>query len=74
MNDPATVEELNRRLTEQFPGMEILDSDVNPEITADVHVTVDTEDSTKDANEAAQDFADSESASGFDNVETDSKF
>ena len=73
VSDPFTVEELNRRLADSFPDVVITDNQVNPEVTADVDVVVDTEDSTKDADQAAEDFANSESGSGFDTVETESK-
>ena len=72
VSDPFTVEEMNRRLEDSFPGVVITDNQVDPDVTADVDVVVDTEDSTKDADQAAEDFANSESGSGFDTVETES--
>ena len=51
-SDPLTMEELNERLADAFPGVEITDNQVDEDIVADVDITVDTDDATKDAEEA----------------------
>ena len=73
MNDPATVEELNRRLEEAFPGTVVDSVDVNDDIKADVDVTVDTTDSDVDPENAGNTIEDSQGNDGW-NVDTTGNF
>ena len=66
LNDPATVEELNGRLDEAFPGVVVNDVAVDDEITADVDVTVDTTDATTDPDAAGDSINDSQGNNGWD--------
>ena len=68
MNDPATIDELNRRLEEQFPGAEITDNQVDDEIEANVDVTVKTDDATNDVDEATDNFTDKQTEDGFEDI------
>ena len=72
LNDPATIEELNRRLDEAYPGAEITNNVVDDEIDANVDVTVDTTDATNDSETAGDSITDSQGANGWD-VNTDGK-
>ena len=72
LNDPATVEELNRRLEEEFPGTVVNDISVNEDIKADVDVTVDTTDATNDPTDAGDSITDSQGNNGWD-VDTTGK-
>ena len=72
LNDPATLEELQRRLDDAFPGTVVNDIEVNDDITADVDVTVDTTDATNDPDAAGDAITDSQSNNGW-NVDTTGK-
>ena len=66
MNDPATQEELQKRLDDAFPGTTFNDIDVSDDITADVDVTVDTTDATNDPDAAGDSITDSQGNNGWD--------
>ena len=68
MNDPATIDELNNRLDEQFPGAEITGNDVEDDIEANVDVTVKTDDATNDVDEATDNFTDKQTEDGFEDI------
>ena len=66
LNDPGTLEDLNRRVDEAFPGTTVNDMDVADEIEADVDVTVDTTDATNDSTGAGDSITDSQGNNGWD--------
>ena len=66
LNDPATLEELNRRLAEEYPGTEITENNVDPDVEAEVEITVDTEDATNDPETAGEDFSNKQDQNGWE--------